>query len=145
MVIQALGGASASRAVENNKNPNKPGGHIMLAGIVFQLSAFPILILLNILLNKPHLYLLYIYSVSRLLRHSRCGIPVQMAHRQALRGPQAGSGRNHRPDQRWPACLPQEDQVHVVWIGTEHTLRFHPVRISSILFSSSFGKTMLQV
>ncbi|KZS96025.1 RTA1 like protein [Sistotremastrum niveocremeum HHB9708] len=41
LVIQAVGGASASIAVENGNNPAK-GGHIMLGGIVFQLVAIVI-------------------------------------------------------------------------------------------------------
>jgi len=38
LVIQAIGGSTASRAVENNLNPEK-GAHIMLGGIVFQLAS----------------------------------------------------------------------------------------------------------
>lgn len=37
LVVQAVGGASASFAAENNKDASK-GGHIMLGGIVFQLG-----------------------------------------------------------------------------------------------------------
>ncbi|KZT38831.1 RTA1-domain-containing protein [Sistotremastrum suecicum HHB10207 ss-3] len=38
LVVQAVGGASASFAAENNKDASK-GGHIMLGGIVFQLAS----------------------------------------------------------------------------------------------------------
>jgi hypothetical protein len=38
LIVQAVGGASASQAAQNNGNPQK-GGHIMLAGIVIQLCS----------------------------------------------------------------------------------------------------------
>jgi len=38
LIIQAVGGASASRAVKNGEDPEK-GGHVMLGGIVFQMIA----------------------------------------------------------------------------------------------------------
>ncbi|EIN13774.1 RTA1 like protein [Punctularia strigosozonata HHB-11173 SS5] len=41
LVVQAVGGASASRAAEQNMNPAK-GGHIMLGGIVFQMVAISV-------------------------------------------------------------------------------------------------------
>lgn len=37
LVVQAVGGAKASLAVENGQDPN-PGGHIMLGGIAFQMG-----------------------------------------------------------------------------------------------------------
>ncbi|OBZ77307.1 Sphingoid long-chain base transporter RSB1 [Grifola frondosa] len=45
LVIQAVGGAKASVAVENGNDPG-PGGHIMLAGIAFQLAAISIYMIL---------------------------------------------------------------------------------------------------
>lgn len=39
LVVQAVGGASASAAVKSGRNPAK-GGNIMLGGIVFQLGRF---------------------------------------------------------------------------------------------------------
>ncbi|KAI0353300.1 RTA1-domain-containing protein [Trametes cingulata] len=45
LVIQAVGGAKASTAVQNNQDPN-PGGHIMLGGIAFQLAAVTVYLLL---------------------------------------------------------------------------------------------------
>ncbi|KAI0748847.1 RTA1-domain-containing protein [Fomes fomentarius] len=45
LVVQALGGAKASSDLENNRDP-EPGGHIMLGGIVFQLVAVCIYLLL---------------------------------------------------------------------------------------------------
>ncbi|KLO17012.1 RTA1 like protein [Schizopora paradoxa] len=45
LVVQAVGGASASEAVENDKNPAK-GGNIMLGGIVVQLVAITIYVTL---------------------------------------------------------------------------------------------------
>ncbi|KIP03965.1 hypothetical protein PHLGIDRAFT_20109 [Phlebiopsis gigantea 11061_1 CR5-6] len=45
LVIQAVGGASASTAVNKNEDPNK-GGHIMLAGIVFQMAAITVYVAL---------------------------------------------------------------------------------------------------
>jgi len=38
LIVQAIGGATASRAVTQGKNPDK-GGHVMLGGIVFQMIA----------------------------------------------------------------------------------------------------------
>jgi len=45
LVVQAIGGASASEAVENDKDPAK-GGNIMLGGIVVQLVAITIYVAL---------------------------------------------------------------------------------------------------
>ncbi|KAI0348094.1 RTA1-domain-containing protein [Trametopsis cervina] len=45
LVIQAVGGAGASAAVHQGKDPN-PGGHVMLAGIAFQLAAITIYVAL---------------------------------------------------------------------------------------------------
>ncbi|KAI0368536.1 RTA1-domain-containing protein [Pilatotrama ljubarskyi] len=45
LVIQAVGGAKASAAVQNNQDPN-PGGHVMLGGIAFQLAAVSIYLIL---------------------------------------------------------------------------------------------------
>ncbi|KAJ3488235.1 hypothetical protein NLI96_g2983 [Meripilus lineatus] len=47
LVVQAVGGAKASLAVENNEDPG-PGGNIMLAGIAFQLAAITIYMTLAI-------------------------------------------------------------------------------------------------
>ncbi|KAI0692783.1 RTA1-domain-containing protein [Cytidiella melzeri] len=47
LVIQAVGGASASRAVHQGTNPNH-GGNIMLAGIAFQLAAITIYVALAV-------------------------------------------------------------------------------------------------
>ncbi|TFY57325.1 hypothetical protein EVJ58_g7088 [Rhodofomes roseus] len=58
LVIQALGGAAASNAVANGENPEN-GGHIMLAGICFQLAAITFYMILasefviRCLLDKP--------------------------------------------------------------------------------------------
>lgn len=58
LIIQAVGGASASEAVENNRDPEK-GGHIMLAGIVFQMvsiifyTALALEFLTRVILRKP--------------------------------------------------------------------------------------------
>ncbi|KZT00332.1 RTA1-domain-containing protein [Laetiporus sulphureus 93-53] len=41
LVVQAVGGATAAGAVNQNKNPNI-GGHIMLAGIVFQMFSITV-------------------------------------------------------------------------------------------------------
>ncbi|KAF9808683.1 hypothetical protein IEO21_07795 [Rhodonia placenta] len=41
LIIQAVGGATAATAVDQNKNPNK-GGHIMLIGIVIQMFGITI-------------------------------------------------------------------------------------------------------
>jgi len=41
LVIQAVGGATAALAVNNNKNP-ATGGHIMLGGIVFQMFSITV-------------------------------------------------------------------------------------------------------
>jgi hypothetical protein len=38
LVVQAIGGAQASRAVQTGRGDPEKGGHIMLAGIVFQLG-----------------------------------------------------------------------------------------------------------
>ncbi|KAI0674035.1 RTA1-domain-containing protein [Trametes maxima] len=55
LVIQAVGGAKASTAVQDNQDPN-PGGHIMLGGIAFQLAAVSIyLILATEFLIRYHL------------------------------------------------------------------------------------------
>jgi RTA1 like protein len=48
LVIQAIGGASASIAVENEKSTKK-GSHILLGGIVFQMS-------LHVLLTSIHTF-----------------------------------------------------------------------------------------
>ncbi|KAI0635442.1 RTA1-domain-containing protein [Trametes polyzona] len=45
LVIQAVGGAQASSAVQDNEDPN-PGGHVMLGGIAFQLAAVSIYLML---------------------------------------------------------------------------------------------------
>ncbi|EIW56106.1 RTA1-domain-containing protein [Trametes versicolor FP-101664 SS1] len=45
LIVQAIGGAKASTAVQNNQDPN-PGGHIMLGGIAFQLAAVSIYMIL---------------------------------------------------------------------------------------------------
>ncbi|KAI1787360.1 RTA1-domain-containing protein [Ganoderma leucocontextum] len=45
LVIQAVGGASASTAVEKGKNP-ETGGHIMLAGVSFQMAALVVYVVL---------------------------------------------------------------------------------------------------
>ncbi|KAI0810933.1 RTA1-domain-containing protein [Irpex lacteus] len=45
LVIQAVGGASASTAVNENKDPDS-GGHIMLGGIVFQMAAITVYVAL---------------------------------------------------------------------------------------------------
>ncbi|KAI0827219.1 RTA1-domain-containing protein [Trametes gibbosa] len=45
LIVQAVGGAKASTAVQNNQDPN-PGGHIMLGGIAFQLAAVSIYMIL---------------------------------------------------------------------------------------------------
>ncbi|KAJ3558822.1 hypothetical protein NM688_g700 [Phlebia brevispora] len=45
LIIQAVGGAAASQAVHQNKNPNH-GGNIMLGGIAFQLAAITIYVAL---------------------------------------------------------------------------------------------------
>ncbi|OSD00019.1 RTA1-domain-containing protein [Trametes coccinea BRFM310] len=45
LVIQAIGGAKASLAVENGNDPG-PGGNIMLAGVAFQLAALVIYVVL---------------------------------------------------------------------------------------------------
>ncbi|PCH37953.1 RTA1-domain-containing protein [Wolfiporia cocos MD-104 SS10] len=58
LVVQAVGGGAASAAVNQDKNPNN-GGHIMLAGIVFQMAAITVYMLLagefilRYLYNKP--------------------------------------------------------------------------------------------
>lgn len=58
LVIQALGGAKASVAVDNGEDP-ETGGNIMLAGIAFQLAAISLYILLasefvlRVLYNRP--------------------------------------------------------------------------------------------
>ncbi|KAF8518810.1 RTA1-domain-containing protein [Hysterangium stoloniferum] len=58
LVIQAIGGAKASFAFQNGRDPN-PGGHIMLGGIIFQLvgillySALATEFLLRFHLQKP--------------------------------------------------------------------------------------------
>ncbi|KZT00333.1 RTA1-domain-containing protein [Laetiporus sulphureus 93-53] len=44
LVVQAVGGAIAAGAVNQGESPNN-GGHIMLAGIVFQMGAYILLIL----------------------------------------------------------------------------------------------------
>ncbi|KAH9855543.1 RTA1-domain-containing protein [Lenzites betulinus] len=59
LIVQAIGGAKASGAVQNNEDPN-PGGHIMLGGIAFQLAAVSIYMilaaefLLRYHLDKPY-------------------------------------------------------------------------------------------
>ncbi|KAI0746425.1 RTA1 like protein-domain-containing protein [Daedaleopsis nitida] len=45
LVVQAVGGAKASAAVQNGRNAD-PGGHIMLGGIIFQLIAVSVYLLL---------------------------------------------------------------------------------------------------
>jgi len=45
LIIQAIGGATASQAFQSNKDPN-PGGNIMLAGIVVQMVAISIYVTL---------------------------------------------------------------------------------------------------
>ncbi|KAI0093552.1 RTA1-domain-containing protein [Irpex rosettiformis] len=45
LVIQAVGGASASSAADNGKDPDV-GGHIMLGGIVFQMAAITVYVAL---------------------------------------------------------------------------------------------------
>ncbi|THH01813.1 hypothetical protein EW026_g958 [Hermanssonia centrifuga] len=45
LIVQAIGGAAASKAVHQNQNPAR-GGNIMLAGIAFQLSAITIYVML---------------------------------------------------------------------------------------------------
>lgn len=58
LVIQALGGASAASAVNTGKSP-KPGGDVMLAGIIFQLISITFYMLLasefvlRYLYNRP--------------------------------------------------------------------------------------------
>ncbi|KAI0076079.1 RTA1-domain-containing protein, partial [Panus rudis PR-1116 ss-1] len=58
LVVQAVGGAKASIAVQNGQDPN-PGGHIMLGGIAFQLGSITIYMLLagefvlRYLYNRP--------------------------------------------------------------------------------------------
>jgi hypothetical protein len=58
LVVQAIGGAKASTAAENNQNAD-PGGHIMLYGIVLQMIALTIYVALGAdfviryHLNKP--------------------------------------------------------------------------------------------
>ncbi|KAI0094861.1 RTA1-domain-containing protein [Irpex rosettiformis] len=58
LVIQAVGGAKASMAVQNGRDPG-PGGNIMLAGIAFQLAAITIYValatefILRFLHNRP--------------------------------------------------------------------------------------------
>jgi hypothetical protein len=42
LVVQAVGGASASQAAETGRDP-EPGGRIMLWGIVTQMSAYSFL------------------------------------------------------------------------------------------------------
>ena len=39
LIVQAVGGAIASKAVRKSENP-EVGGHIMLGGIVFQMGKF---------------------------------------------------------------------------------------------------------
>ena len=39
LIVQAVGGAMAASAVQNNQDPTK-GGHIMLGGIVFQMGVY---------------------------------------------------------------------------------------------------------
>ncbi|PCH41942.1 RTA1-domain-containing protein [Wolfiporia cocos MD-104 SS10] len=41
LIVQAVGGGAAATAVNNNKNP-APGGHVMLAGIVFQMASITV-------------------------------------------------------------------------------------------------------
>ncbi|KAI0327744.1 RTA1-domain-containing protein [Cubamyces sp. BRFM 1775] len=45
LVVQAVGGAKAATAVQDNQDPN-PGGNIMLGGIAFQLAAVSIYLVL---------------------------------------------------------------------------------------------------
>ncbi|PIL26020.1 transporter [Ganoderma sinense ZZ0214-1] len=45
LVIQALGGGSASTAIQNGRNPDT-GGYIMLAGVSFQMAALVIYVVL---------------------------------------------------------------------------------------------------
>ncbi|EMD32393.1 hypothetical protein CERSUDRAFT_88029 [Gelatoporia subvermispora B] len=45
LIVQAVGGANASLAVQNGNSPNK-GGHIMLGGIIFQLIAITVYMVL---------------------------------------------------------------------------------------------------
>jgi len=58
LVIQAVGGAKASLAVENGNDP-EAGGHIMLAGIVFQMASIVVYtglaieLLTRVLTNRP--------------------------------------------------------------------------------------------
>jgi len=58
LIVQAVGGANASLAVQNEKSPNK-GGHIMLGGIVFQMAAITVYMILaaeflvRYILDKP--------------------------------------------------------------------------------------------
>jgi len=58
LIVQAIGGAKASTEAENNENAN-PGGHIMLYGIVLQMIALTIYVILGAdfvvryYLNKP--------------------------------------------------------------------------------------------
>ena len=39
LIVQAVGGAMAASATQNNQDPTK-GGHIMLGGIVFQMGVY---------------------------------------------------------------------------------------------------------
>ncbi|CAL1695734.1 unnamed protein product [Somion occarium] len=58
LVVQAVGGAQASIAVQDNRDPN-PGGNVMLGGIAFQLGSITIYMLLagefilRYLYNRP--------------------------------------------------------------------------------------------
>ncbi|OCH85658.1 RTA1-domain-containing protein [Obba rivulosa] len=58
LIVQAVGGANASLAVQNGNSPNK-GGHIMLGGIVFQMAAITVYMifaaefLVRYVLDKP--------------------------------------------------------------------------------------------
>ncbi|KAK7694697.1 hypothetical protein QCA50_001885 [Cerrena zonata] len=58
LIVQAIGGAKASLAVQNGQDPN-PGGHIMLGGIAFQMGSVTIYMILagefilRYLYNRP--------------------------------------------------------------------------------------------
>lgn len=55
LVIQAVGGGAASGAVDNNKSP-VPGGHIMLAGIAFQLASITVYMALAVEFILRYMY-----------------------------------------------------------------------------------------